>query len=158
MQEIDFKSALAKMAAYCSKSEQCIKNVRDKLSKWELSEKEKDEIINYLIQEKFIDEERYTLFYVKDKHRFQHWGKNKIAMMLQAKGIKKNIIEDALSNIEEIDYNEQLYTLLRNKFRQLKFNSLYEAKGKLYRFGCSRGFESDIVIKISEKVINESNL
>ena len=156
MQEIDYKSALAKMASYCSKSEQCVKNVMDKLSKWDLSDSDKEKIVNYLIQEKFIDEERYANFYAKDKHRFQQWGKNKIAMMLRSKGIDDNLIRNALSFIEIEDYEDQLYLLLNNKLKKIKFESLYDAKGKLFRYGTSKGFESELVLKISDKVIKES--
>ena len=97
MQEIDYKSALSRMASYCSKSEQCIKNVIEKMAKWELTKEEKEEIIHYLIQEKYIDERRYAEFYAKDKHRFQQWGKNKIGMMLRAKEISEENIHNAIS-------------------------------------------------------------
>lgn len=156
MQEIDYKSALSRMASYCSKSEQCIKNVIEKMAKWELTKEEKEEIIHYLIQEKYIDERRYAEFYAKDKHRFQQWGKNKIGMMLRAKEISEENIRNALSLIESDDYEEQLYELLESKFKKIKYESLYDAKGKLFRYGCSKGFESELVLKTCDKIINGS--
>lgn len=127
----------------------------DKMAKWELSDKEKDAIINYLIEEKYINEERFALFYARDKHRFQQWGKKKIALMLRSKGIGEREIEIAISNIEEEDYEEQIFELLNKKFTQIKYETLYEATGKLFRYGTSRGFESDLVLKTCERIINE---
>lgn len=126
------------------------------MANWELTKEEKEEIIHYLIQEKYIDERRYAEFYTKDKLRFQQWGKNKIGMMLRAKDISEENIRNALSIIESDDYEEQLYELLESKFKKIKYESLYDAKGKLFRYGCSKGFESELVLKTSDKVINES--
>lgn len=126
------------------------------MAKWELTKEEKEEIIHYLIQEKYINEERYAEFYAKDKHRFQQWGKNKIGMMLRSKEISEENICNALSLIESDDYEERLYKLLESKLKKIKYESLYDAKGKLFRYGCSKGFESELVLKTCDKIINES--
>ena len=92
------------------------------MAKWELTKEEKEEIIHYLIQEKYIDERRYAEFYAKDKHRFQQWGKNKIGMMLRAKEISEENIRNALSLIESDDYEERLYKLLESKLKKIKYS------------------------------------
>ena len=77
-------------------------------------------------------------------------------MMLRAKEISEENIRNALSLIESDDYEERLYKLLESKFKKIKYESLYDAKGKLFRYGCSKGFESELVLKTCDKIINES--
>ena len=70
---------------YCSKAEHCIDDVRQKLWTWKVPTEEHDDIINTLIDNNFINEQRYAEAFVKDKFRFNHWGRIKISLMLRAK-------------------------------------------------------------------------
>ena len=107
-----------------------------------------DEIIAYLIEERYVDNQRYANSYTKDKFRFNHWGKYKISMMLRSKDIGNDVIEEALNQIEEEEYLEKLQQILKDKLRSLKYSSEYEKKGKLFKFAQSRGFESSAISKV----------
>ena len=139
---------LNKAATYASRCEHCESEVKEKLLAWGGSNEEVDEIIAYLIEERYIDNQRYANSYTRDKFRFNHWGKYKINMMLRSKDIESETIEEALGQIDEEEYLEKLQQILREKLRSLKYSSEYEKKGKLFKFAQSRGFESCAISKV----------
>ena len=144
---------LNKAATYASRCEHCESEVREKLLVWGSSNEETEEIIAYLVEERYIDNQRYANSYTRDKFRFNHWGKYKISMMLRSKDIDKDTIEEAISQIEEEEYLEKLEQILKDKLRSLKYSSEYEKKGKLFKFAQSRGFESSAISKVIQKII-----
>ena len=134
------QASLHKAAAYCSTAERCVSEVEEKLVKWEQDEKASERIIQYLIKEKFIDENRYCKCFVSDKLRFNKWGKIKISYMLQQKKIPQHIISSALQQIDEEEYNNILIELLKEKRKFVKGKTKYEEQIKLTRFAAGRGF------------------
>ena len=143
---------LNKAATYASRCEHCESEVREKLLVWGGSNEETEEIIAYLVEERYIDNQRYANSYTRDKFRFNHWGKYKISMMLRSKDIDNDIIEEAMSQIEEEEYLEKLQQILKDKLRSLKYSSEYEKKGKLFKFAQSRGFESSAISKVIDSL------
>ena len=143
---------LNKAATYASRCEHCESEVREKLLTWGGTSEEADEIIAYLIEERYIDNQRYANSYTKDKFRFNHWGKYKIGMMLRSKDIDSDIIEEALNQIDEEEYIEKLQQMLREKVRSIKYSSEYEKKGKLFKFAQSRGFESSAILMVIDSI------
>ena len=136
---------LHKAASYCSISEHCVSDVETKLTAWEVSDEDKRIIIKRLIDEDFINEKRYSHFFVKDKFRFNKWGRIKITVALRAKGINKDSILEAISTIDDGEYQEMLASLLKTKLVGLKYEFEYEKQGKLFRFAQSRGFENNVI-------------
>ena len=143
---------LNKAATYASRCEHCESEVREKLLAWSASNEESEEIIAYLIEERYVDNQRYANSYTKDKFRFNHWGKYKIGMMLRSKDIESEFIEEALEQIDEEEYLEKLQQILKDKLRSLKYSSEYEKKGKLFKFAQSRGFESSAISKVIDSI------
>ncbi len=143
-----YGQALSKAMALCSKSEKCISDIQQKLNDWGVEPVDAQKIIKNLIAEKFIDEERYVRFFVRDKFVFNQWGKVKIAFMLKSKKIPSSIIEEALINgIDDEAYLDLLVKLLSDKLKKTKFVNEYDMKGKLVRFAQSRGFEFETIGK-----------
>lgn len=136
-----YEEALHKAAAICTRSEKCESDIQKKLIAWEISETDADKIINYLKEEKFIDNVRYCSFFVKDKTRFNKWGKVKIAYALRAKKITDELISNALAEIDDEDTISILLSILKTKAKNLKYKDAYDRKAKLIRFALSRGFE-----------------
>lgn len=122
--------------------------MEEKLRQWEVAEPEINIILHELVQQKFIDEKRFAHFYARDKFRFNRWGKIKIAFMLKAKQIPRDIIDSALSEIDQEQYFETLKKLLKEKARKTKFVNDYDKKGKLTRFARGRGFEFEIINEV----------
>ncbi|MEN8202976.1 MAG: regulatory protein RecX [Bacteroidota bacterium] len=144
----DFKDALRRAAALCSRQEQCSGHIREKLRSWNVEPDMADRVILKLHEEKFLDDRRYARFYVRDKFRLNRWGKIKITAMLRQKGIQEAIIQDSLSQINEEDYYQTCADLIHTKSATLHEKNQFTRKGKLFRFATSRGFESDLIHRI----------
>jgi regulatory protein len=149
-----FKTALDRAMRYCSRRESCISDVNAKLESWGVSSKNKEKVINVLINEKFIDEQRYATAFVKDKFNFNKWGKLKISAHLKSKNIPGEIIKSALYNIDNELYFQTLKELLSGHKRFIKAKNEYDLKARLLRFGLSRGFESSLIYE----VLNDTGL
>mgnify|MGYP003420166133 FL=1 len=147
--------ALGKLAALCSRAEQCTSYCRDKLSQWNIPMEAAERILAHLVREKYVDDGRYAIFFVKDKHFLSKWGKKKIELHLIRKKIPKAYIENALQEIPDEDYSSQLETLLSSKLKSIKGKNLYDLKAKLFRFAAGRGFEANLALKTIDKILNE---
>lgn len=145
---MDYEVALKRASALCSSQEQCISHIRGKLKSWMVSEKDAEQIIQVLIREKFLDDRRYAEFYVRDKFRFNGWGKIKLKVMLSQKGIPEQVIEGALDQIDQEEYKETCTRIISDKAATIKDTNQFKRKGKLFRFAAQRGFESDLIHQI----------
>lgn len=143
--EYSLEELMHKAASYCSISEHCVSEVEDKLTAWGIEDSEKHKIIDRLIAEDFINEKRYCTYFVKDKFRFNKWGKIKITFALKGKRIDKNLIQEAINIIDDGEYEEMLASLLKTKLVGLKYEFEYEKQGKLFKFAQSRGFENNMI-------------
>lgn len=148
------EKALNKIAGQCSKKEYCTKEVREKLSGWELDEEAIDKIVAFLIHHKFVDDTRYARIYAEDKFRFNHWGKQKINMMLHQKGISSDIISEALAIIDKDHYDNSCMEILQQKLKNTTEPDPYKLRAKLTRFALSRGFDYDIINKCVEELLS----
>jgi regulatory protein len=143
-----YKSALSKAMALCSQREYCIEDIRAKMQSWSVGNTDSDRIISILIQENFINEKRYAEAFVKDKFRYNKWGKIKIRASLKMKNIPGDIINHALDSIEADLYKKTIEKLLTAHRRSVKAKNQFDLKGKLLRYGLSKGFESDLLYDI----------
>jgi regulatory protein len=145
---MEYKDALRRAAAMCSRQEQCSAHIREKLLEWSTDPDDADRIIEKLQQEKFLDDQRYANFYVRDKFRLNNWGKIKITAMLRQKGIQAPIYEEALKQIDDKAYYDTCAELIQKKAESLDEKNQYTRKGKLFRFAAGRGFESELIHRI----------
>ena len=136
------QSAYLKATAICSRSEKCTSEIQEKLKLFGLSAEESEPVVKKLADEKYIDDERFARAFVKDKFRFNHWGKQKIEYMLRAKKINTEILELAFEEIEDEGYADELLKLLTDKAKTIKAKDIYDKRNKLMRFAMGRGFES----------------
>jgi regulatory protein len=139
------KISLSKAMALCSRREYCSDDIRTRLKSWRISDNDSEKIINILYKENFINDIRYSKAFVKDKFIYNKWGKVKIAAHLRIKKIPPDIIKTALDSIDNEDYIKILNEILSDHRRFIKARSQYDLKGKLLRYGLSKGFESDLL-------------
>jgi len=139
-------------ASYCSLAERCVQDVRLKIVSAGASPEMEERIITRLLKEKFIDETRFCRSFVKDKFRFNRWGRIKIGYELRQKEIASELIDEAISQIDEEEYISVLHDLLVDKKRTTKGKTEQELFAKLYRFAVSRGFESNLTIQQLKKL------
>ncbi len=144
------KELLYKAASYCSRAEHCESEVRSKLTAWGVeSEAEQDTIIDYLLAENYLSEERYAQAFVHDKLIYQGWGRLKLQAALRQKRITSKVIQAALEEINEEEYLQILKTLLDKKAKSLRSKkTTEETRMAVIRFGLSRGFTYDEIYKV----------
>lgn len=136
---------LDKMAKYCAYQERCVKDVTDKLRTFDIPQEAKDEILEYLLDNRFVDNERFARAFVRGKVNQSGWGVHKIRFHLMQKGIAKDIIDEALEQTDEDLYRQRLIDILRTKSKTVKAASDFEKKRKLAAFAMQKGFEGGLV-------------
>jgi len=152
--EISPHDALVKAQNLCAKQEKCKADIRKKLYDWKISSDDIENIINKLVTDKFIDEQRYTEYFVRDKFRFNKWGRIKITFALKQKQIPQDIINFAMQQIDENTYRESLKNELLKKHKSIKDAETYKIKEKLLRFAQSRGYELEISLNEIEQLLS----
>ena len=143
--EMTEQEAYLQLAALCAQAEHCEQEMRDKMRHWELDETVQNRIVDRLIKERYVDDERYARAFVKDKIRYNKWGRRKVQQALWQKRIDADIQQRVLNEIEEKEYLDILRPLLKQKRKSIKAESDYELNQKLVRFALGRGFGFDII-------------
>ena len=148
------EEAYKKLAERCSKSEICTGEALDKLRQWSINSTEANKIVQRLVDERFIDDERFAGIWVRERLYNAHWGLLKIRNSLRLKQIDTDIIDSAISeNLDQDKYCANLAAALRSKARSLPSPLSYENKMKLARFALSRGYEPNLV----KEMVNEED-
>ena len=150
---MDYKKALEKASAICSKQEYCRSDIQKKLSKWNIEQTDQEKILEWLEEEKFIDESRFASFFVRDKFRFNRWGRQKIRWQLRGKGISDEVIDEAITEIDEEAYQESLDAVMRDKLRQVRDKEPIKKKAALIRNALSKGYEYPEVMEKAEELL-----
>ena len=139
------EEAFLQLAALCANAEHCQYEMLEKMKRWELSEEAQARVMAQLIEERYVDDRRYARAFVKDKIRYNKWGRRKVQQGLWMKRIDKEIQDEVLNEIDEKEYLDVLKPLLKQKRKSIKANSDYELNQKLVRFAYGRGFTFDII-------------
>lgn len=143
--EMTEQEAYLQLATLCAQAEHCEQEMRDKMKRWEIDETVQNRIIDRLVKERYIDNERYARAFVKDKIRYNKWGRRKVQQALWMKRIDNDIQQRVLDEIDEKEYLDVLHLLLKQKRKSTKAANDYELNQKLVRFALGRGFTFDII-------------
>ena len=135
--------ALKKLERYCAYQDRCHQEVRRKLYSLGCYGEDVDQVMAQLIEDKFLDEERFARSYARGKHKIKYWGRVRIEQELRQRQISRYCIRAALNELEELDYPGTLYTLLRKRYeRQDDTLRDYLRRGDLYQYGIRKGYTS----------------
>ncbi|MCF3110496.1 RecX family transcriptional regulator [Niabella sp. CC-SYL272] len=139
------EQALKKLQHYCAYSERCHQDVINKLFELGVWRKEHDAIIAALIEENYLNEERFAKAFAGGHFRHKKWGRNKIKTALQQKQVSPYCIKTGMKEIDEAAYEQTLTELLHQKWNSLKGerNRFIKMK-KTATFLMQRGFEPDL--------------
>lgn len=146
MKPLSEPEALNRAAAYCTTCERCVSEVCAKLVAWGVGDAQQQRIIERLIKENFICEERFCRAFVNDKVRFNRWGRRKISLALREKRVEPALVKEALDAIDEEEYMSALVAVVAAKRRELKGKDDYLSKQKILRYAASRGFETSLIM------------
>ena len=145
MKEITEQEAYLRLSALCAQTEHCRHELFEKMRRWGLDEAVAERVATRLVSERYVDDERYARAFVRDKVRYQKWGRRKIEQGLWQKHIADDIRQRVLNHIDDEEYLSVLRPLLKQKRKGIKASSDYELNQKLLRFALSRGFTFDII-------------
>ena len=141
----DVSIAIERIKNYCALQDRCQWDVLEKMREWGLQQATKDHILEILINDKYVDEERYAESFCRGKFRIKNWGKRKITNELKRKQISIICINIGLKEIDDNGYNQVLEKLFHKKNATLKDKNHFIRKTKIANFLIQRGFESNLV-------------
>ena len=143
---------LGKITKYCVYQERCVKEVKDKLKTYDIAQEERDKILDYLLDNRFVNDERFVECFVRSKINQNGWGINKIRYHLIQKGIEKKLIEEALNQTQDDAYRQHLIDILKTKAKTVKASSDFEKKRKLAAYAMQKGFEGNLVWEVLKEL------
>jgi len=133
------------LAALCAQAEHCQWEMTERMQRWQLDDEAQARVMQRLVKERYVDDERYARAFVKDKVRYNKWGRRKVEQALWQKHIAEDIRQQVLDEVGDDEYASVLRPLLEQKRRSTRANSDYEMNQKLTRFALGRGFTFDVI-------------
>lgn len=146
---LDLSQIKKKLADYCVYQDRSHYEVEQKLKELRtLNEDERGEIFIWLIQNNFLNEERFSKSYARGKFYQKKWGKIKIKQGLKQKRIPTNLIDKGIEEINEEDYKSTLMELTEKKWNILRESEVYLKKKKIYNYLLQKGYEYNLINEI----------
>ena len=140
----DQRILLRKAADYCAEQERCISEIKLKFKVWKVDSATAELILDFLLKEGYINEERFARAFARVKFRNLGWGRIKIRFELGKKRIPAAMIGKALNEIKEEEYLKCIESLSEKKLRSLGSDN-EQNRLKTMRFLASRGFEPSLI-------------
>ncbi len=150
--KISEKQAFSRMAHLCSQKEYSCFDISQKLFRLNFTSSEIENIVKNLVNENFLNEERFVRSYIGDKLKFNNWGKKKIEVALRQKKIPHEIIQKVFNEYSNYELNQLLESVLKKKWKSIKGATDNERRAKLIRYALGRGFEMKEVILCMQKL------
>lgn len=144
--------ALVKMQSWCAYQERCQHDARQKLYELGLWQEAVENIIVLLIQDNFLNEERFAIQFAKGKFNIKKWGRIKIKQELKQKRISDYCLKKALQQIDAEDYIATLKKIIEKKLATTSEKNTYKLKQKLYAYAASKGYESDLIMDVLKEM------
>lgn len=143
---------LEKLKKYCAYQERCHYEVRNKIISYKVFGDDLEEIIIALINENFLNEERYAKAYARGKFRFKKWGRNKIKHALRMRQISAYCIKKGLLEINDEEYIDTLRGIIEKQIeKNTKYSQLIR-RDKAIKYAVSRGYESNLIFGIIKEI------
>lgn len=153
----DLDKARDVIRKFCAYQERSQKQVRERLRKMGLIDEAVDLLISEVIQENYLNEERFARAFVRGKHGIKGWGRKRLERELKHHEVSAYILRKAMEEIDEEAYDEKLETLASKKWEETKEPNRFNKGKKVVDFLIRRGYESDAVWEIVHGFINQSS-
>ena len=151
--KLDENHIFIKLLKYCAYQERCELEVVGKLKKYNLTVQETKRIIDRLKEEKYLDNQRYARIFASGKLRNNKWGRIRIRYELKRKSIQDEYIKQALSSIDENEYEEMVIDLIRKKKKSIRKEDPFIARNKILQYLCVKGFENNLAWELIKEEI-----
>jgi len=149
--------ALEKMKNWCAYQERSQFEVRNKLVEYGIFNEEAENIISQLIQENFLNEERFALAFARGKFRIKRWGRIKIKLELKQHKVSEYCISKALKQIDGNEYFATLEKIIEKKTKEIKESNKIKKQYKIIKYAMSRGYEQDIIMDAIKNLENNES-
>lgn len=149
------EQALQKLRQYCAYQERSHSEVQQKLYELGIRKQDHDEIISTLIEEDYLNEERFAKAFAGGKFRMKDWGRKKIFYALKEKKVSEYSIKQAMKEIDEEEYLKNLKELTEEKYNSLKEEQYLVRKKKTIDYMLQKGYEFDLVTKALNDLANQ---
>jgi regulatory protein len=133
---------------FCAYQERTQQEVRERLAEWGVYGEDAEVMIVQLIEDNFINEERFAKVYAGGKFRLKKWGRIKIEHALRQKGLSDYCVEKGLAEITTKEYQQTLRKLLEKKWNSLMEDSAFQRKAKTAQYAIGKGYESELIWEI----------
>ena len=148
---------LVRLERQCAMTEYAIADIKQKVYKAGLDGGAANRIANKLVEDGYVNEDRYIRAFVHDKFAFNRWGRRKIELALAQKGIRGERVEEELSAIDEELYESVLVELLRSKDKSIAANDNRQRVQKLLGFAVARGFEPYLAMRVISNMVGQNS-
>ena len=150
---IGIEKALQKIKHYCAYQERNHRETKEKLYSFGLYKNEVEQLLSQLVEENYLNEERFAIAFAGGRFRIKHWGRVKIKYELKQKNVSEYCIKIALKAIDEKDYQKKLHQLAEAKLKILKSEkNSFIKKHKLQQYLLQKGFESSLISSIVNSI------
>jgi len=145
-----------KLEYYCAYQDRCHQEVEKKLKEYRLIPEARELILIHLIQNNFLNEQRFAQSFARGKFRIKKWGRKRIVQELKFREISDYNIKSALKEIDEDDYWKTILEVAMTKNALIKEKNPYLRKQKLYQHLYRKGFESDLIQDVLKDLLSSS--
>jgi len=140
---LSLEQALQKARHYCAYQERCHSEVKEKLYGFGLKRQDVEEALSLLIEENYLNEERFAIQFAGGRFRMKQWGRIKIRYELRQKQVGDYCIKKGLASIGEEEYDRTLSRLAEDKWSDLEEEEPYIRRQKLQAWLVQKGYEMD---------------
>lgn len=149
------EQALQKAKQYCAYQERCHNEVKEKLYSYGLHKQQVEELLSQLIEEDYLNEERFAIQFAGGRFRMKQWGRLKIKYELKQKQVSEYCIKKGLKEIEEVDYMKSLNQLAVKKWKSMKGkeSDKFTRMSKTTDYLLQKGYESELVRAVVAKLV-----
>ncbi len=138
-------AALIRMQQYCEYQDRCHQEVRTKLIELKVYGADLEDVLTDLIQDDFLNEERFARSYARGKFRMKKWGKMKIQQELKFRKVSPYCIKKGMTEIDDDEYSEALLAVMTKYRRTHKFKNQWDLRQKMFNHAYSKGYESFLI-------------
>ncbi|MFY7899104.1 MAG: regulatory protein RecX [Chitinophagaceae bacterium] len=149
------EQAFQKLRHFCSYQERSHQEVLEKIYSFGIYKSDAEVLITQLIEENYLNEERFAIAFVGGKFRIKHWGRKKIEYELKQKKVSTYCIKKALKTIDEADYLQTLQSLVNKKWESLKAEQYLNRQAKTMAYLSQKGFEPSLIAAAINAVRNK---
>ena len=145
---------LSKLYRFLTYQERCTQDIKRKLNQLDIPEHYHSDYIQHLVEENYLNEERFCQSFAESKLRSNKWGKKKVLFALRKKGIDSNLIDEVLEGFPKNEYKEIALQLAQKKNRTITTDDQWKRKQRIYNYLAQKGFENEVIRATLEQVLD----